>query len=511
MRTSSILGLSFVLLAAGSLAAACSSSESASPGGTGGSGGTGGTGGSGGTGGADVDSGTDAGNAAGEGCGYALDLDATRYTGVEKNSVALGSAATPTRVRIGYGGSTTAGDAAYADPARTAAIVWDTDVDTLATTVRFGTSETALDQVRTGVSYLLPGTVPTRVHQVHLCGLAPNTTYYYQAGGGPESGGAFSPVLSFTTLPAAGDAAAFDVGVSGDSRDSLDVIWPAVQHRMAALAPRFQAFTGDSIQLALPGSEADYAKWLDAAWKTDATSAGGDLVLGRHPLLPIGGNHENLQQQWLANFAWPGGGKYQGYYFSFDAGAAHFVWIDDNVLASKVDMVGQKALLDFLEADLTAADAHRDTTPWVVVMHHRGELSTSNHGGDSDVLAMRALTMPIWDAHKVSLVLNGHDHNYERSKPATFTGGAPTVAADAKSGTTYVVCAGAGAGGYTPGDGSEAYSDVRVGFGGSTPYVGVYGALTVSGTELAWKAYGLKAGGSKPADDDVIDSFSIAK
>lgn len=449
-----------------------------------------------------------------DGCGYTLEFAEGRGSDFAKDDGSVGADAAPKRVRIGLGGGTQLGAPGYADPSTTAAIAWDTDVDTKGTKVRYGTSAASLDKTTAGFSYVLPGSVPMRVHQAHLCGGTAGATYYYQAGGGPEGQETWGPVQSFTFSPAAGAADTVTVGVEGDSRDSLDVVWPLVQGRMKDAAPTFQIFTGDSIPLALDSSENDYAKWLDGAWKTSPSSPGGDLSLGNQPLYAIGGNHENLQAQWLANFAFPGKGDRQGMYFSFDAGSMHVIVLDDNAVSAQLEgkFPGAQAdILAFLEADLAAADERRATVPWVVVAHHRGELSTSNHGDDSDVVRMRGLLMPIWDAHHVTLVLNGHDHNYERSKPATWSGTAPVVASDASQGTTYVVCAGSGAGAYSTGDGSQPWSDTRVKFGDGTPYVGVYGLLTATATKLSWQAYGLKASGSKVADDDPIDTMEWTK
>jgi hypothetical protein len=496
------------------LASACSSSPAAEPGGAAAP---------------QVDAGTELPDAGDEGdggsspgfsyapagCGYQVQADGARaeQLAYALDDGSLGAAPEPQRVRLGLGGSTKLGDPDYADPARTVAITWDTDVATKASRVLVGKSPDALTEEHTGFSYVLPGSVPMRVHHVHVCGGEPSTTWYYKVGGGPAGQEVWGPVQSFTTAPAPGAADAFTVGVSGDSRDSLDVVWPLVQGRMRDASPRFQVFTGDSVLLATPDSENEYARWLDGAWKATSGSAGGDSALGNLPLYAIGGNHENLQAQWLANFAFPGDDR-GGFFFSFDAGAAHFIAIDDNPVSANQSATqpgAQEAILAFLKADLAAADARRATVPWIVVFHHRGELSTSNHGDDSDMKRMRGLLMPLWDQYHVDLVLNGHDHDYERSTPATWSGTAPVVAADPAHGTTYVVCAGAGAGSYATGDGSQPYSAVRARFEGTSGFVGLYGLLDVSPSALKWTAYGLRPSGSKVADDGVIDTFSIAK
>ena len=64
--------------------------------------------------------------------------------------------------------------------------------------------------------------------------------------------------------------------------------------------------------------------------------------------------------------------------------------------------------------------------------------SSTSHGSD---LQLRADWGPIFDQAHVDLVLNGHDHDYERSKPMR----AGSVQASPAEGTIYVVSGGAGA------------------------------------------------------------------
>jgi hypothetical protein len=442
-----------------------------------------------------------------EGCGYSIGIDASRGTDFVIDDAKLGTAPTPQRVRLGLGGSTKLGADDYADPSTTAALLWDTDVATTATKVRMGAAPTDLTRALAGFSYLLPGTVPMRVHRADACGLEPKTTYYYQVGGGPDGTETWSETRSFTTL-AGPDDAEVALGVTGDSRDSLDVVWPLVQGRMAKAGIDFQVFTGDSIQLAVDASETYYASWFDGMM------LGGSL--GAMPVYAIGGNHENVQAQWLANHGSPGEGLTQGLYASFDVGPVHVVVFDDQVVASATPAVGfpdtiGTAVRDWLESDLAAADARRDVVPWIIVVNHRGVLSTSKHAGDADVVALRKIVMPIYDSHHVDLVLNGHDHNYERSKPATGPADAPAAQTDFAKGTVYVVCAGAGASAYSKGEGDVAYREINAGFGEGTPYVGVYGLLSISSTTLKWTAYGLTMSGANVADDGVIDQVTWSK
>ena len=88
---------------------------------------------------------------------------------------------------------------------------------------------------------------------------------------------------------------------------------------------------------------------------------------------------------------------------------------------------------------------------------------------------------------------------------------APVVQTSSTAGTTYTICAGAGATSYTPGTTPVAYRQTNAAFGSGTPYVGVYSLVTFDGGTLTYKAYGLKTAGGSVAGDDVIDSFTLSR
>ncbi|HEX8795893.1 MAG TPA: hypothetical protein VF765_33320, partial [Polyangiaceae bacterium] len=145
--------------------------------------------------------------------------------------------------------------------------------------------------------------------------------------------------------------------------------------------------------------------------------------------------------------------------------------------------------------------------PFIVAISHRCLFSTSVHGTEADVTYARGQLVPLYDKYSVDLVVNGHDHDYERSKPlhaGTPPSGAPVVG----SGTTYVVSAGAGADAYSPGT-PQAFTAKSVGYGSGTPYVGSYSILTLSGNTLQLTAYGLKASSTTVKDDDMVDTLML--
>jgi predicted phosphodiesterase len=439
------------------------------------------------------------------GCAYSFTPpDSDAFTDLANDGTDLltdVASSAPIRVRIGIGGGTTAGQPGYTDVTTSAAFTWESTGITHAAKVKLGTSPTTLTDVHAGYSWITPAGIGAAVnmHEAHVCGLTPGTTYYYQVGGPANGGDSYSATQSFTTTPSSG---ALTIGVSGDSRDSISV-FQLVQERMRDAAVAFQIMSGDLIPLGTEGSL--YQQFLDAAWK-DPSDSTKFLTSGQQLFLMVPGNHENDSSQYFGNFALPGLDQNAERFGSFNVGNAHIVLLDDETISADPTSDIASAETAWLDQDLTAADADRTNHPFEIVVHHRGELSTSVHSTDSDVVQMRSTLMPIWDKHHVDLVLNGHDHNYERSKPVTGPASAPALAAN---GTTYVVCAGAGATAYTPGSQPSATRAINVGFGPGTPYVGVYELVTLDGNKISVKAYGLKNAGGGVAGDDVIDSFEL--
>jgi hypothetical protein len=86
----------------------------------------------------------------------------------------------------------------------------------------------------------------------------------------------------------------------------------------------------------------------------------------------------------------------------------------------------------------TLAQARADASvDWIVVQMHQCALSSSTDNGCD--LGIREAWLPLFDKYEVDLVVNGHDHDYERSYPvrgftvglgtSTFAGGTITNAA----------------------------------------------------------------------------------
>lgn len=109
-------------------------------------------------------------------------------------------------------------------------------------------------------------------------------------------------------------------------------------------------------------------------------------------------------------------------YYSFDWGDVHFVSFDSNPGSP----VTTSRFQDWLQRDLAASKAR-----WKIVFFHVAAISSGSHGSSATTKAL----IPILERNGVDLVLQGHDHNIQRTVP--MWQGRPAQAGE--RGITYVV------------------------------------------------------------------------
>jgi hypothetical protein len=133
-------------------------------------------------------------------------------------------------------------------------------------------------------------------------------------------------------------------------------------------------------------------------------------------LHPTPGNHDYLSKAANPYFAYFGdkaGAAGAGYY-SYEVGTWHVVVLNSEIVVrSEFSDLDRKAQEDWLKKDLKDKPK-----PCTIAYWHEPRFSSGWHGSD-------ARFQPIWqilyDAN-VDLVLNGHDHDYERFLPQTPAG-----------------------------------------------------------------------------------------
>ncbi|RKH56628.1 discoidin domain-containing protein [Corallococcus llansteffanensis] len=294
--------------------------------------------------------------------------------------------------------------------------------------VAFRTASTCTPSVRFGEGTSLTSTVSAGVagtrHAVKLSGLSAGRTYGYVV----EACGSRTGLRSFQTSTLSTSTrvhftAMGDFGTGGSAQAKV----------MAVMA---QPAWRSELLLAL-GDNA-YPDGTDAEFQAHLFTPMAGL-LREVPMFATPGNHEyvtNQAQPYLDNLYLPANNP-QGTerYYSFDWGSVHFVSLDSNCAvglasADRCTLAAQKA---WAEADLAA-----NTRPWTVAFFHHPSWSSGEHGSQ---LTMRRQFGPLFEKYGVDLVLTGHDHDYERSKPMY----GDAMASGSQRGIPYLVVGSGGA------------------------------------------------------------------
>lgn len=348
-------------------------------------------------------------------CGYAI----TSRSGAGAPHLAQdvwASDPTPKNIHLGFVG----------DPRTSMVAQWrTTDDQTLGGLVRYGVGANLapadLTSAAPGIefAYESTGGERPRVHQGHMCNLQPGTTYSYQVGGVDPASGAehWSPVFSFHTAPdvTANPDAEVVIASLGDCRNGYDT-WEQLTTLVKAQDPDLVLFSGDAVTAGITQYE----------WEPFFARA--QPLLATVPIVFAHGNHEVNAVNFFSQVALPGDQED----YAVDWGYAHVTVLNDT--PTTTDDITGKAVT-FLKADLAAHASAR----WKLVMHHQPVFSSATAHGSN--VQLQTVWQPIYDANKVDLVLNGHDHDFEITKP--MVGQNPQASVDA--GTVYLVQGGAGA------------------------------------------------------------------
>ena len=153
-------------------------------------------------------------------------------------------------------------------------------------------------------------------------------------------------------------------------------------------------------------------------------------LLRHYVFWPTLGNHDVHTDDgapWRAAFYTPANNPSANEnYYSFDFGTAHVAVLNSNNLTNP----GSPQYL-FLDQDLAAS-----TALWKFVVFHYPAYSSGFHGSN---LTIQANLLPLFDKYGVDIVLTGHDHDYERTRP--LMDNKPAVPG---TGTVYIVTGGGG-------------------------------------------------------------------
>jgi predicted phosphodiesterase len=221
--------------------------------------------------------------------------------------------------------------------------------------------------------------------------------------------GVIAEATGFRTAPPAESGRTVRFAILGDlgtlTSDKL-----AVAEQMARVPIEMAVVAGDVTYES--GRLSDYESYFFPVYAR---------LLASVPFFVAPGNHDyeaNGGKSFRQVFELPDNGTRAGKerWYSIDWGAVHLVVLDSETVTA--------AQLRWLEQDLAET-----TLPWTIVVTHRPAYSSGQHGGDPTTLRN---FVPLFEKYKVTMVLSGHEHHYERTKP--------------QGGVVYVVTGGGGRG-----------------------------------------------------------------
>ena len=425
-----------------------------------------------------------------------------------------GSSVAPFGRHVAYG----------ADPATSLSVTWQVPAVVDNPFIRIGHSPLDLsEKIPASLSVLttpfsdvtavdsVPLVKPTTVEQYYVQArvehLLPGRTYYYVVGHDgydPAAHPTLDPARAVTT--AVSGRSDFTFTAFGDQGVTYDGV--ALANLIRAQNPAFHLHAGD-LSYANSGGDGLITDTYDPRiWDSFLTQ--NELFAASIPWQAVVGNHE--MEPWYSPDGY--GGFFQRFaqptenqaYYAFSYGNVGFLALDANDVsyefAANFNYSGG-AQTKWLGRQLAAFRADKDIDFIVVYFHECAYSTTDQHASDGGV---RNYWTPLFDQYSVDLVINGHNHVYERTDP--LRGGAVAAVApigatvDARTqGTTYVVAGSSGASLYQfpATDSYEGEVDnlasvttwVRNSSGGKTPE-------TVDWSRVRYTGYALLTVDSKP-------------
>jgi hypothetical protein len=281
-------------------------------------------------------------------------------------------------------------------------------------------------------------------------GLRPGRTYYYSVGHGGRDSARAVAVGSFTTAPSGRQP--FSFTAFGDQGVSYDAVGTSTLIR--AQNPAFHLHAGDVSYAESGGGGLITDSYDPQVWDSFFTEI--EPAAGSIPWQIAVGNHE--MEAWYspdgyggqqARFDFPGSGSAPPTYYSFVYGNVGVISLDANAVSYEIPAnngYSGGAQTKWLAKTLASLRANKNVDFIVAYFHHCAYSTCTAHGSEGGA---RQFWAPLFDAYSVDLVINGHNHIYERTDPlkaGSATGAAPIGATihPATQGTTYIA-AGAGA------------------------------------------------------------------
>lgn len=264
-------------------------------------------------------------------------------------------------------------------------------------------------------------------HRIKLTGLLPSTKYYYSIGGLKDTLQGNRDNY-FVTLPEPGKIGHYTIAALGDCGDN------SINQRQVKEQVIKYLGKNDLTAWILLGDNA-YQNGTDSEFQSKFFNIYKDDLLKRDALFPTPGNHdyhdselmdqhaqETHETAYYQNFSMPTEAESGGVpshtqaFYSFDIGNIHFLSLDSYGKEDKsyrlYDTLGPQ--VQWIKKDL----ALNKNKGWVIAYWHHPPYTMGSHNSDheEELVKIRENFIGIIERAGVDLVLNGHSHDYERSR-----------------------------------------------------------------------------------------------
>ncbi len=290
--------------------------------------------------------------------------------------------------------TTPAGLTAVTTTATSAALTWSAATDNVGVA--------GYDILRDGTA-VASSTTPSYTDN----GLTPDTSYSYAVRARDAAGNTSKNSAPTTVKTKAGSGTGFVLAAAGDIAERCTSSSSSCAHvktakLVDAMKPAAVITMGDNQYD--DAHLSDFKSYYDKTW--------GKFKSITHP---IPGNHESYDdtpfkgyEDYFGAIAKPQGKRY----YSWEMGNWHFVALDSNDFVTHDDFA-EPPQITWLKQDLA-----KNTKGCVAAYYHHPRWSSGDHGDNPDSTEL----WNIMTATKVDLVLNGHDHDYERFVPQNADG-----------------------------------------------------------------------------------------
>lgn len=389
----------------------------------------------------------------------------------------------PDRIVLSYG----------EDPAKSASVTWRTtaEIDTAYAEVAIATAAPKFwrnAQTIKAVTNTFDATnideaeVLANYHSVWFTDLQSNTTYAYRVGDGKR----WSEWIQFKTAPKESKGK-FSFLYVGDTQNFILELWSRLIREGYKKAPdaKFIVHAGDLVNNA--HNEQQWQEWFDAGGWIHA-SIGAFPIPGNHEYRNLGPEaaERSLSVQWEHQFTLPKNGP-EG----LEETAYYMDYQNMRIIGLNSNTDHQKQA-EWVDKVLSETDKE-----WKVVTFHHPLFSASDGRDNKE---WRELMKPIFDKHKVDLVLQGHDHSYARGRVSPNENVLDGVNMRDKTGTVYVVSV---SGGKMYGLRKNAWEGYDAERDRAAENTQLFQVITIEDNRLSFESY--------TAIGELYDAFDLVK